>query len=227
MSEAGFDVQPYLDRLVPSISALLSGFDRVNQLTEDVHKLEVKLEEAQTRRRRRWISNKEERVREPAKTKQLSREDKQVVTGEYRVRTSGVFYPKPPVSLPASFSFSASTPVCCESELVLPQVSSSIHSSGAAELASGIYSLHPAGFPGIGWIPRRRAWHSGSSHSADAAGRAFVRPEGAVPSGHGEENVRQMSTRPRSEEGVRRRVSDGVPVKRKAWISEGPETEAT
>ncbi|CAB1455219.1 unnamed protein product [Pleuronectes platessa] len=55
VSEPGLDVLPYLDRLLPSVGALLSHFDRVNQITEDVHNLEMKLEEAQTRRRERWI----------------------------------------------------------------------------------------------------------------------------------------------------------------------------
>ncbi|XP_040885354.1 polycystin-1 [Toxotes jaculatrix] len=59
VSEPGFDILPYVDRLVPCVNALLSRFDRVNQITQDVHNLEMKLEEAQTRRRQRWISNKD------------------------------------------------------------------------------------------------------------------------------------------------------------------------
>uniref|UniRef100_A0A3Q3IQE5 Polycystic kidney disease 1b n=1 Tax=Monopterus albus TaxID=43700 RepID=A0A3Q3IQE5_MONAL len=47
VSEPGFDVQPYLDRLVPCVSALLSCFDRVNQTSEDVYDLEMKLVESQ------------------------------------------------------------------------------------------------------------------------------------------------------------------------------------
>uniref|UniRef100_A0A3B4YDK7 Polycystin-1-like n=1 Tax=Seriola lalandi dorsalis TaxID=1841481 RepID=A0A3B4YDK7_SERLL len=47
VSEPGFDVSPYLDRLAPCVTALLSRFDRVNQITEDIHNLEMKLEEAQ------------------------------------------------------------------------------------------------------------------------------------------------------------------------------------
>ncbi|AWP17296.1 putative polycystin-1-like [Scophthalmus maximus] len=53
VSEPGFHVLPYLDRLVPSVSALLSHFDRVNRITEDVHNLEMMLEDALTRRRKR------------------------------------------------------------------------------------------------------------------------------------------------------------------------------
>uniref|UniRef100_A0A671Y792 Polycystic kidney disease 1b n=1 Tax=Sparus aurata TaxID=8175 RepID=A0A671Y792_SPAAU len=57
LSEPGFDVQPYLVRLLPCVSELLSRFDQVNQITEDVHSLEMKLEEAQARRRNRLINN--------------------------------------------------------------------------------------------------------------------------------------------------------------------------
>lgn len=237
VSESRLDVQPHLDRLLPCVSALLSRFDQVNQITEDVHNLETKLEEAQTRRRNRWISNKDkgaERFGESAKPKELEGEGRE--TGEVRHRKTGLVSPKPRISLPSSFTFTPSTlhysaaSICIfprtrrtysESESVpfQPQASSDNHTSEAAKLASGICGLYPAGSPGFGH-PRRRAWHSGSSHSADAAQRIFL-----TQGGNGGENLAFTNTRPRSEEGVRRHISDGVPVKRKAWISEGPETE--
>lgn len=239
MSDLGLDVLPYLDRLVPSVSALLSCFDRVNQIIDDVHNLEMKLEEAQARRRKRWISNKEEGA-ERFRGSTTKEPEEGRITGELRHRKTGLLYPKPRVSLPSSFSFNAPTlhssaaSICIvprtrssysESESALPQVSGENHTSEAARPAFGVCGLYPAGSPRFGQFPRRRAWHSGSSHSADAAQRAFQFPGGAVPCRNGEENVAYTNGRPRSEEGVRRRISDGVPVKRKAWICEGPETE--
>lgn len=238
LTEPGFDVQPYLDRLLPCVSALLSRFDQVNQITEDVHKLEVKLEEAQKRRRMRWIINKDngaEGFGESAKPKELEREARE--TGEVRHRKTGLLYPKPRVSLPSSFSYTPSTlqyPIVprtrsaySKSETVpfQPQASSNNHASEAAKLASGICGLDPASSPGFGMFPRRRAWHSGSSHSADAAQRIFLTQGGVAPCSSGGEHFAFTTSRPRSEDGVRRHISDGVPVKRKAWISEGSETE--
>uniref|UniRef100_A0A3Q2ZEU2 Polycystic kidney disease 1b n=1 Tax=Kryptolebias marmoratus TaxID=37003 RepID=A0A3Q2ZEU2_KRYMA len=43
------EVRPILDSLEPTVSALLSRFDRVNQLTEDIYDLELQLEKAQDR----------------------------------------------------------------------------------------------------------------------------------------------------------------------------------
>ncbi|XP_044035256.1 polycystin-1 isoform X2 [Siniperca chuatsi] len=240
--EPGFDVQPYLDCLLPCVSALLSRFDQVNQITEDIHNLEMKLEEAQTRRRKMWISNENkgaERFGKSAKPKELVREERE--TAEVRHRKTGLLYPKPRVSLPSLFSLTPSAlqysaasiyifprthSTYSESESVpfQPQASSDNHTSEAAKLASGICGLYPAGSPGFDRFPRRRAWHSGSSHSADAAQRIFL-TQGMGPCGNGGEHLAFNKTRPRSEEGVRRHISDGVPVKRKAWISEGSETE--
>ncbi|XP_070847293.1 polycystin-1 [Chaetodon trifascialis] len=244
VSETGFDVQPCMDRLLPCVSTLLSRFDQVNQVTEDIHNLEMKLEEAQTRRRKRWISNEDEsaeRFGESAKPKELEGEGRD--TEDVRHRKTGFLYPKPRVSLSSSFSFTPSTlgnstaSTCTfpnmhstysESESVplQPQASSGNHTSEAATLASWICGLYPAGSPGIDRLPRRRAWHSGSSHSADTTQRIFQTQGGVAPCGIGGQNFAfNTNTRPRSEEGVRRHISDTVPVKRKAWISEGSETE--
>ncbi|TKS90160.1 Polycystin-1 [Collichthys lucidus] len=243
VSEPGFDVQPYLDRLLPCVTTLLSRFDQVNHITEAVHNLEMKLEEAQARRRKRWISNEEkgaERFSESAKPKELEGEGRQ--TGEVRQRKIGLFYPKAQVSLPSSFSFAPSTlhypaawmciyprkrSTYSESESLPFQAlaSNNNHTSETPKLASGICSLYPAGSPGFERFPRRRAWHSGSSHSADAAQRIFMNQDGVTSSDNGGEHLEFTNTRPKSEEGLRRHISDGVPVKRKAWISEGSETE--
>ncbi|KAG8008965.1 Polycystin-1, partial [Nibea albiflora] len=242
VSEPGFDVQPYLDRLLPCVTTLLSRFDQVNHITEDVHNLEMKLEEAQTRRRKRWIGNEEkvaERFSESAKPKELEGEGRQ--TREVRQRKIGLLYPKAQVSLPSSFSFTPTLHYSAawmsinprkrstysESESVPSQAlaSSNNHTLETPKLASGICSLYPAGSPGVDRFPRRRAWHSGSSHSADAAQRIFMNQDGVTSSDNGGEHLAFTNTRPRSEEGLRRHINDGVPVKRKAWISEGSETE--
>uniref|UniRef100_A0A3B4YHA8 Polycystin-1-like n=1 Tax=Seriola lalandi dorsalis TaxID=1841481 RepID=A0A3B4YHA8_SERLL len=96
VSEPGFDVSPYLDRLAPCVTALLSRFDRVNQITEDIHNLEMKLEEAQTRRRNRWISNNEEVAKRfgGSTTKPKEPEDGRL-TGELKHRTTGPLYNEP------------------------------------------------------------------------------------------------------------------------------------
>ncbi|XP_030255555.1 polycystin-1 [Sparus aurata] len=234
LSEPGFDVQPYLVRLLPCVSELLSRFDQVNQITEDVHSLEMKLEEAQARRRNRLINNDAARSGESAKPKEL--EGKGRETGEVRHRKTGLLYPKPRVSLPSSFSFTPSTlnysaasivphsrRTCSESESVPFQLQPSRNNlnSEAAKLASGTCGLYPVGSTGVDRFPRRRAWHSGSSHSADAAQRILL-SQGGAPCG-GEHFA--FNTRPRSEEGTRRQIGEGLPVKRKAWISEGSETE--
>lgn len=235
--ERGLEVQSYLDNLLPGVTALLSRFDRVNQITEDIHNLEIKLEEAQARRRKTWLNNKEKSKEEVGKLKEA---DEGKVTGDVKQRRAGFLYPRPRVSLPSSFSFTPSTlqfsaaSMCIssrtrssssESESVPLhlQPSRDTASSETAMSASGPRSFH-AGSPGSIWFPRRRAWHSGSSHSADAVQRAF-QVSGLAAWQNGEENFSFKNTRPRSEEGARRQISDGVPVKRKAWISEGPETE--
>ncbi|KAK2820940.1 hypothetical protein Q5P01_023899 [Channa striata] len=238
VSEPGFDVQPYLDHLVPCVSALLSCFDRVNQITEDVHNLEMKLEEAQTRRRKIWISNKAKGVeifRESTKPKDLDKEGR--IKGEARLPKTLVVHPSSRVSLKSSFSFNVSTldssaapniilsTQSSHSHSASPQVSTKNHYSEAINTAPGISGLCPAVSPETKWFQSRRAWHSGSSHSADAAQRAFLFPGGAFRCGNREGNLALMNARPRSEEGVRRCISDGVPVKRKAWISEEPDTE--
>ncbi|KAM9837407.1 polycystin-1 [Aulostomus maculatus] len=232
-SEHSFDVQPFLDHLLPCVNALLARFDRVNQIIEDVHHLEVELEEALTRRRTRRISDKEksaERTRESAMPKELEGEGRPV---EVRRRRTGLLYPKPQITLPSTFSFSPSKITSPAVTMCsFPRTRSSYSESESIQLhhlPSGEShppeAAKPADPSGFGMFPRRRAWHSGSSHSADAAQRMFQKQGGIASCGNGGESAASTETRPRSEEGVRRRISDGVPKKRKAWISEGPETE--
>jgi len=235
-SDGGFDVRPHLDRLLPGVSALLSGFDRVNRITEDVHDLETRLEEARARRRRRrkWIGNEGgEMLGEPERPKDPEGEGRDA--GEVRHRKRGVSYPEPRVSLPSSFSFaspSSAASACryprtrsTESEPapLRPRASSNIHAPGAAELSTGLSGSGPADSPGRGGFPRRRAWHSGSSHSADAAHRILHAPQGGgvAPCDVGGDRLAFANTGPGSDEGVRRHIrDDGVPVKRKAWTEQ-------
>lgn len=232
---SAFDVQPSCDRLLPRVTALLSRFDRVNQITEDVCDLEMKLEEAQTRRRKRWINTKGKSAESFGGSQNLEeQEDEGRLVGEVRRRKTGVFYPRQRVSLPSYFPFNTSkrhssaasnrnflqmqNPYS-ESDSVLPQVSSSNHGFEATNPIAGSRSACPAASLGNGQFPRRRAWNSGISHSADAAQRAFLLQRGDAPC------VLLTALRPRSEEGIQRRISDGVPVKRKAWTSEGPDAQ--
>lgn len=147
-------------------------------------------------------------------------------------RKIDLLHAHPRVSLPSSFSFAPSildnSPAlksiqprkrCSFSESELepfqPQVSCSNRTSDTAKMTSRICALDTADCSGFGSFPRRRAWNSKSSHSADAAQR--------VPLTLGRECF--SMTRPRSEAGIRGLVSTGVPVKRTAWISEGSEAE--
>ncbi|XP_040924301.1 polycystin-1 [Betta splendens] len=229
-SEAASGVLSHGDRLLPCVNAVLSQFDRVIQISEEVHNLEMKLDEAETRRRRRRIVDEgksAESFREEKNVKEG--EDEGRVPAEVRRRKTGVFYPRQRVSLPSCFPFNTSTLPSnriylqtqnshSDFDSVLPQVFSSKHSFEANPIA-GSRSSCPTASPDYGPFPRRRAWHSGISHSADAAQRACLLHGGAVPC------LQLTDIRPRSEEGIKRRVSDGVPVKRKAWISEGPDTQ--
>lgn len=233
-AESGLDVQPHLDRLLPRVDALLCCFDRVNRVTEDVYDLEVRLEEALARRRMK-PSNREVGVREKPGHSSTPKEPvgEEPEHKEIRSRKIGVIHPKPRVSLPSSFSITptstlhSSTPptsLCSpnrsrysESDSVpfQPQASSSHVASEAAKLASGTFDLYPAGALGVPRSPRRRAWHSGSSHSADAAQRSSLSQDGL--SGARKEPYALASTKPCHEEEERGHMSEGVPVKRKAW----------
>lgn len=214
---------------------MLSGFDQVYKVTEDVHNLEIKLEKvlAQRRRRRmRWIHNEDKgakHVVESGNTKEMEGKRKEVQRAGYRIidrvhahprisRLSSSFTPSTLHDSPALKSIYPRTRCSfSESELepLQPGASCTNRTSDMAKLTSRICGPDAADCSGFGSFPRRRAWHSGSSHSADAAQRVSLTL--------GEECF--AMTRPRSEAGIRRLVSDGVPVKRTAWISEGSEAE--
>ncbi|XP_028975896.2 polycystin-1 [Esox lucius] len=216
------DVQPYLDRLLPLVDTLLSRFDRVNQLAADIHGLEKQLEEAESSKRTRKI---------------------QGLGGERRERggRTGARVAHSLISLPSSIHLF--DPITSLSRPTYTNPSQPCIRSSFSE--SAVLQIHPLplrdaqffekrkpthGSPVLGLdngssrypearqFPRRRAWHSGSSQSADSA----QRPLQAMSGQDREANIR---ARPQSEEGGRRRSSEGLPVKRRAWISEGPETD--
>ncbi|XP_054625121.1 polycystin-1 isoform X2 [Dunckerocampus dactyliophorus] len=225
LSEQGFDVQPFLDHLLPCVNALLSQFDRVTQITEDVNNLETELEEALTRRNKSKISNKEKIKDRFQKSANPKDQEGDRTTGEVRRRRTGLLYPNPQKSLSTMMPFTPSTIHSPATSVhIFPRTRGShsecesVHFCEAWEPSNptvGSFGLYPVTSPGFVRSFRRRAWHSGSSHSADAAQRLWQKQGG----------VAFTFIRPKSEEGVRRRISDGAPKKRKAWISEEPEVE--
>ncbi|KAJ7987831.1 hypothetical protein DPEC_G00330610 [Dallia pectoralis] len=213
------DVQQHLDRLLPCIDTLLLQFDRVNQLTADVHGLEKQLEEVHRSRKKRKIPG---------------------LGGERGECAGGIGVRETRLSLPSS---SSNDPIASLSGSTYTNPSQRCLHSSFSE-AAGLQT-HPvllidasfleqrkpthrssvlgidnrtSGCPEARQFPRRRAWNSGSSQSADAA----LRPLQAISGRDGAANI---TARPHSEKGGGGRTSDGVPAKRQAWISEGPETE--
>ncbi|XP_037133585.1 polycystin-1 isoform X2 [Syngnathus acus] len=223
LSEPGFDVRPFLEHLLPCVNALLSQFDRLTQISEDSERLEIELEDIVSRRKKSQISNKEKCE------DRLPKSSNQEPDGRTRRRRTGLLYTNPPRSISPMFPFTPSTiqrPPAAPVHL-FPRTRSSYSESGwlyplshmprdATEAAAtGSSSLHPINSSGF---PKRRAWHSGSSHSADAAQRLWLKQGGVAPYGN---SAFRAFVRPNSEEGGRR-ISVGAPKKRKAWISEGP-----
>ncbi|XP_055006463.1 LOW QUALITY PROTEIN: polycystin-1 [Boleophthalmus pectinirostris] len=208
LSASKSDTAPSLDRLLPSVTAMLAQFDRVNQITEEVYQLEMRLEDAQIKRQAAQIQKRVEKLSDA----------KPETSDVVRQRRSGFLYPN---SQPTSTRNSTSVPPrtrnsFSESESFPPKPHLRRNTFGATKPSSVSSSrcMSPAaGF--VPPIPRRRAWHSGSSHSADAAQRILQWNERDI---WGVE-------RPRSEDGARRGVLDGIPMKRKAWILEGGEGE--
>lgn len=234
---SNLDVQPILDSLEPIVSSLLSHFDRVNQLTKDVYNLEIHLEEAQDRRRNRRISKSEKKETKYEASEKFQDTEEERITGEVRHRKKGLFYPKSQVSFPCFDSFSPPTlKASAASSCSFPRVRSSYSEIESrpfqSQLSRGKASLGAtiplsvahicASSDSTAQFPRRRAWHSGSSHSADAAQRTS-QSLGVAPKG--KESLTFTNTRQRSEEQERRGICNGLPLKRKAWISEAPETE--
>lgn len=237
LSRSSLDVQPVLDSLEPIVSTLLSHFDRVNQLTKDVYNLEIQLEEAQDRRRNRRISNSKKKETKFGASEKSQEPEEERATGNVRRRKVGLFYPKSQVSFPCFDSYPPSMlQTSAASSCSFPRARSSYSESelrpfqsqlsrGKASLGASIplsASHICASSDSTVQFPRRRAWHSGSSHSADAAQRTS-QSLGVPPNSN--ESLTFTNTKKRCEEQERRGICNRLPLKRKAWISEAPETE--
>nr|XP_057917818.1 polycystin-1 [Doryrhamphus excisus] len=225
LSEQGFDVQPFLDHLLPCVNALLSQFDRVTQIIEDVNNLETELEEALSKRKKSKSSKKERITDRFQKSTNLKdQEGDRTTNGEVRRRRTGLLYPNPQKTFSTMMPFTPSTIHSPATSVhMFPRTRGShsqcesVHFCEAWEASKptvGGFGPYPVASPGFLRSPGRRAWHSGSSHSADAAQRLWQKQGGVF-----------TFIRPKSEEGARRRISDGAPKKRKAWISEEPDVE--
>ncbi|ROI81786.1 Polycystin-1 [Anabarilius grahami] len=192
-----FDFHHYVDRLVPCVDSLLAGFDRVNQLTEEVYGFELQLSQIQSR-----ISQR--------------RKQPQQVTFVGRDPT-----PKPPLlSRHPSTSVLECNPIPGSLQNVINTLprrrathsESSLMGSAAqsdkrilSALDGGMNSLNPRKI----CVPRHRAWNSVTCHSADTAQR--------LPASH---STVALPARPRSEDGDRELVCDSLPIKRQAWHTE-------
>ncbi|KAL4648087.1 polycystin-1-like [Arapaima gigas] len=196
-----YNVQSYLDRLLPAIDTLLSQFERVNQVTDDLCHLEQELLRACIR-----ISQRQQVVRRSNPWRNSS-----------SVAPPEAFAPPAPsagpsLGLPCSFACVPALPRTAPSTLEVsfhwrsPHLIKAVNS--ALENSSRPVRRVSGTDAGSRPVPLRRAWHSSTSHSADVALRA------AQTTGSG------LLTRPRSEEGKRRPACEYVPVKRRAWHPE-------
>ncbi|KAF4106605.1 hypothetical protein G5714_012595 [Onychostoma macrolepis] len=195
---ASFDFQHYVDRLVPCVDSLLAGFDRVNQLTEEVYNFELQLQQIQSR------------------IYQRRKSPPQQVTFKGHDAT-----PEPP-PLPRHPSTSVlecnPTPASLQGVInTLPHRRATRSESSllgpAAQLGKRILSALDGRMnspnPRKWGVPRRRAWNSVTCHSADTAQR--------LPGSH---STVALPARPRSEDGDREHACDGMPIKRQAWHTE-------
>lgn len=199
MVSESHEVQQYLDRLLPSVESLLAGFDRVNQLTDDVLNIEEQLQKVQ----RIIVQNKRKKIDpepEMPPTPKLTRPSQtSICMGLKPLRPSHDGIPEVPTRRRATHS---------ESSLLGP----SAHLSAYLPLAGKQKSQ--TADPEIRGFPRRRAWHSGSCHSADTIQRyAKSQSPGAIP------------VRPRSEERDWTEANEGMPIKKRAWHSDPSEVE--
>ncbi|KAL6475568.1 hypothetical protein MHYP_G00166080 [Metynnis hypsauchen] len=193
------DLQQYVDRLLPSVDSLIAGFDRVNQLTDDVLNIELQLQKASCR-----IAEKRKKHKDPQPRPQnLKSEVSQLDESPQHMEL------KPPLSSQQGIP------------RILPRRRGT-HSESSITGPVTHVNAHPGnqswqqGQTGaeleIRNLPRLRAWNSGSCHSADPIQRS---PK--------TQNPAAIPVRPRSEEGDRSERSKGVPIKRRAWHPEDSE----
>ncbi|XP_051522562.1 polycystin-1 [Myxocyprinus asiaticus] len=191
-----FDFDHYVDRLVPCVDNLLAGFDRVNQLTEEVYSFELQLQEVKSR-----ISQ----IRKLQRPQKVSYQGSAPTPKQPQLprHQSTCLLECKPTPFPLQ-GITNTLPRCRATHS-----ESSILGSGAlynerilSTLDRGVNSANP----GNGGISRRRAWNSVTCHSADTAQRLA-----------GSQSTVALPERPQSEDGDREHVHDGMPVKRQAW----------
>lgn len=193
------EVQQYLDCLLPSVDSLLAGFDRVNQLTDDVLNIEEQLRKVQTRIVQNRRKQSVPQPQSPLSPKLARPSQTSLHMGPKPLRSSHDGIPQVPSRRRATHS---------ESSILAP----SAHLSTYIPV-TGRHKSQTAD-PEIRGFPRRRAWHSGSCHSADTIQRlAKSQSPGAIP------------VRPHSEERDWTEASDSMPIKKTAWHSDPSEIE--
>lgn len=199
MLSESHEVQQYLDRLLPSVDSLLAGFDRVNQLTNDVLNIEQQLQKVQSR----IVKNRRKQS-----------------------QTQPQMPPTPNLTRPSQTSLRIGQKSLSSSHDGIPQITPrrrATHSESSLLGSSAHLTTYisvagrqksQTADPEIRGFPRRRAWHSGSCHSADTIQRfAKSQSPGAIP------------VRPRSEERDWTEANEGMPIKKRAWHSDPAEIE--
>lgn len=193
------EVQQYFDRLLPSVDSLLAGFDRVNQLTDDVLNLEEQLQKVQSRivQNRRKQSESHPKIPPAPKLARPSQTPLHTGLKPFPSTHNGI----PQVHPRRRATHSESSLL---SPSAHPMTSQSVPGRRKSQTAD----------PEIRGVPRGRAWQSGSCHSADTIQRfAKSQSPGAIP------------VRPRSEERDWTEAIEGMPIKKTAWHSEPSEIE--
>ncbi|XP_039595651.1 polycystin-1 isoform X2 [Polypterus senegalus] len=198
---AAYDVQVYLERLLPTVNSLLTQFDRVNKVTDDLLEIESDLQ----------------RVQRMATEKRRKRRGRQRTRNEERPPSVSIPSPSPSpatFSSRAPFQFPRSHTTFPESPLLrpLPLQQQTGSSSGIENCRDALVPPSPSSAAAesrLGRAPRRRAWYSGPPLSADFSQRTLPTV------------VNKDGDRPKSEEGKGRRNVDCAPVKRRAWHNEG------
>lgn len=199
---------------------------------EEIYNLEIQLEEAQDRRKNRRRSDSEKKETQLGAFEKPKEAGEERATGEVRCRKIGLFYPKARLSCPSFYPASSMAASLCSFPRVRNSYSEcesvpfhTAQSSCTSSLGVTI-PIPAASYCALSYstiqFPRRRAWHSGSSHSADSAQRAS-QCSGVAPNGR--ENLAFTNARPGGDDQEKEYIWKGLPLKRKAWIFEELETE--
>lgn len=200
MLSESHEVQHYLDRLLPSVDSLLAGFDRVNQLTNDVLNIEQQLQKIQSRIIQNRRKQREPQPQMPPTPKSTRPSQTSLRMGQKSLSSShdGI----PHQITPRRRATHSESSLLGSSAHFMTYISvPGRHKSQTAD-------------PEIRGFPRRRAWHSGSCHSADTIQRfAKSQSSGAIP------------VRPHSEERDWTEATKGMPIKKRAWHSDPAERE--